>query len=616
MTVIQNSTFVIPPTAVQVQNSLRVSFCVLLIWGSIYVAQAQRRKAPKWLDPYQRQIDYPAGDYLTGLSSEKIKRKKGIADLYKQLNQLSRNQVIEAIRVEVLAETEMNISIVNTQASEQLTQNSSSKSEAELVGLKFENYYDHRQKLAYSFSYVSIPELAAYHRKIVTSGRDELKRNIREANTSLAESNKQIAIRLIYESQMVLRKMEKSMKLLAALGKNMGAGPGEVQALKSAVEKLTDQVLTEGRLSVPELSSYLACQLKLQIETDLVLCPGVLTYGQSGKESAFSQALKIQALNKLTEMEGLNRGEATCNFTLQGFFNESNKQAFITLNLTSQAGKSVAGISIKLPLEVMSFGDLSFLPTNFQYLRVLSEIKLVTKEEAYAIKKSQLFDYPIAVSASRGGRLLSDIPLKLLLRKGNRVVKEELITTGPYGKASFLLNTEEVKRSGDYVLTASIDSETFFDLPADSEFLQKWVQAQPPYRLKRPVSILTPNVFVSSKEHSMGEERSLPILAAAVKKELAELDYQFVAEAEAADFIVEINAITRQGQQTDIARFAYLDATVAMHDLKSGKEVYKYAVSNVKGAGGSFHVAENKAYEKAKGMIAKDLSFQLEFGGR
>lgn len=607
--IIQNSTF-------KIRNSLRV-YCVLLILSSVYVAQAQRGKAPKWLDPYQRQIDYPVGNYLTGLSSEKVKRKKGIAELYKQLNQLSRNQVIEAIRTEVSAETEMNISIVNTLASEQLTQNSSSKSDAELVGLKFENYYDRRQKLAYSFSYVSIPELAAYHRKIVTSGRDELNRNISEANTSLAEANKQRAIRLIYEIQMAFRKMEKSMKLLAALGKDMGADPDEVQDLKSAVEKLTDRVLTEGRLSVPELSSYLASQLKLQVEPDeLVVCPGTLTYGESGKESTFSQALMVQALNKLTKMEGVNRGEAPCDFTLQGSFNETNKQAFITLNLTGQAGKSVAGISIKLPLEVMSFGDLSFLPTNFQYLRVLSEIRLVTKEAAYAIKKSELFDYPIVVSASRGERLLSDIPLKLLLSKGGRVVKEELITTDPDGKVSFLLNTEEVKRSGDYVLTGSVDTETFFDLPADSEFLQKWVQAQPPYRLERPVSILSPNVFVSSKELSMGEERSLPILAAAVKKELAELDYQFVAEAEAADFIVEINALTRRGQQTDIACFAYLDATVAMHDLKSGKEIYKYAISNVKGAAGSFHVAESKAYEKAKGMIAKDLSFRLEFGGR
>lgn len=596
---------------------LRISLCALILLSSITVTQAQRRKAPKWLDPYQRQIDYPADDYLIGLSSEKTKRKKGIADLYKQLNQLSRNQLIEAIRVEVLAETEMNISIVNTQASERLTQNSFSRSEAELVGLRFENHYDRRKKLAYSFSYVSIPELAAYHRKIVTAGAETLKRNIRESNAALVEPNKQRAIRLLYESQLTLRNMEKSMKLLTALGKNTGASLGEVQGLKTAVEKLTDRVLTEGRLSVPELSDYLAYQLKLQIEgDDQVVCLGALEYEGSGKESAFSQALRTQVLNKLVEMEGVIRGEAPCDFTLQGFFNETDKKAFITLNLTDQEGESLAGISTKIPLEVMNFGDLKFLPTNFQYLKVLSDIKLVTKEEGYIIKKVDLFDYPIAVSASLAGLELSDIPLKLVLTQDDQVVKEEIITTDKYGKISFLLNTKEVKRSGDYVLTGSIEPETFFDLSTDSEFLQTLLLAQPPYRMERPVSILTPNVFVTSKELSNGKERSLPILAAAIKKELAVLDYQFVDEAKAADYIVEVNSITRQGQETGIARFAYLDATVSMRDLKTGREVYKYAVSNVKGAASSFSAAEGLAYDKAKDMIAKDLSFQLEFGGK
>ncbi|MEM7110691.1 MAG: hypothetical protein AAF519_20850, partial [Bacteroidota bacterium] len=147
-----------------------------------------------------------------------------------------------------------------------------------------------------------------------------------------------------------------------------------------------------------------------------------------------------------------------------------------------------------------------------------------------------------------------------------------------------------------------------------SSFYQKVIVDHPPYRLENKLRVIAPTVFVESNESSLGKPRTITVLEPSVKKELAELDYQFVEILERADYVIRINAATREGQRNSIASFSYLDATVSVQSRKTGKEIYKYSVSNVKGGGADYNIADAKAYEKAKKMIANDLSYKLEFG--
>ncbi|MEO1099667.1 MAG: hypothetical protein AAFX57_18225, partial [Bacteroidota bacterium] len=176
-------------------------------------------------------------------------------------------------------------------------------------------------------------------------------------------------------------------------------------------------------------------------------------------------------------------------------------------------------------------------------------------------------------------------------------------------------NTDQLPRSGDFVLSTAIDVVALLDVSPTLDFYQKVMLDHPPYILENKIQINAPTVYVQSTELSIGEQRTIPILSPSIKKELAGLDYQFVNNKEEADYSVEIEAATREGQRNNIAFFSYLDATVSMKDLKTGKEIYKYSVSNVKGGGSDFNRADAKAYEKAKKMIANDLSYKLEFGG-
>ena len=275
-----------------------------LILFSLLLGQVYGQKdAPGWLDPYQRQSRYPAESYLTGLSSELVGKKQSLADIYGQLNQLSRNQIIESIKVDIKAETEMNISIVNTEATQMLDQTSISSSEAELVGLKFENYYNKKKKLAFSFSYVSIQELVDYNLDIMRVGTSEIDQNINRATEALNAARKDIVIELLYKSQVKLNEINEAAIVLLALSQESRIDFQKIREMRLAVAELTDQALTSGELKIAELASYISYQLQLQLGEDPVnLCDGAVHYVDSKKESDFSIELKTKSLKKLGEI--------------------------------------------------------------------------------------------------------------------------------------------------------------------------------------------------------------------------------------------------------------------------------------------------------------------------
>ncbi|MEM9856294.1 MAG: hypothetical protein AAF843_02995 [Bacteroidota bacterium] len=584
-------------------------FC--LVFSQIYA----QKDAPDWLDPFQRASRYPATAYLTGLSSEIVAKKQSLADVYGQLNQLSRNQIIESIKVDVKAETEMNISIVNTEATQMLDQTSVSTSEADLVGLKFENYYHKKKKLAFSFSYVSIQELVDYNLNVIRVATSEIEQNVDQAEEALNTERKGATIDLLYQSQVKLNEINEAAVVLFALGEESKLDFNKIRQLKSKVADLTDQALTTGSLNIVELASYLAYQLQLQLEEDpYYLCYGSLTYSNSGKESVFSLELKYKSFNLLGELGTVQLTETNCQLTYRGIFNASNDMASVTVGLADQGGTAKAGITVKVPMNVLQTGNVSFLPTNFSYIESLASIRLINKTPNYVIKKVDLFDYPIGVLVQLSDELLVDIPIKFTIRRDEKVEYETTIASDKYGRSSLTLNTDQLPLSGDFVLTAAIDVGALLGLPATSDFHQKVILDHPPYTLEKQLQVLAPTVYVESSELSLGGQRTIAVLAPSVKKELAQLDYQFVDSKNGADYFIRIEAATRKGQQNNIASFSYLDATVSMQSLKTGKEIYKYSVSNVKGGGADFNTADAKAYEKAKKMIANDLSYKLEFG--
>ncbi len=587
-------------------------FLLLITFLSVFGAANAQKGAPDWFNPYNRESKYPSDRYLVGLSTELVPKGKSLADIYKQLNQLSRNQIIESIHVNVKSETKMNITIVNTESNQLLDQNSVSISNAKLVGLKFENYYHKKKKLAFSFSYVSIQELVDYNLSIIQTNTNIIDKNVSLAGSKIVNGDKEGAIELLFESQIKMKEIQQSAVLLMSLGMDNRLDFNKIGQMKLDIAQGTDDFFNKGTLNVHELSSFYAYGLQLQIgDTPFSVCTGKIMYQNSGNESRFSVEFKNRILNKLSDLESVKLAESGCNFTFEGTFTEANGKVIMVTNFVDSNGKVRATVNNKFPLASLQFGDLAFLPENFEYITALSSIKLEVEKPDYLIKKVNLYKHPIKIMVSSDGTPLSDIPVHFIISKGESIQYETDISSDKSGMVTLILNKDQIKKSGKLVLNTIINVSALLDINADSEFYNKVLLENPPQNQQTKLNIIAPTVFIKASEASLGSKMGIPLLAPAIKKTLIDLDYKFVDSAAAADYTLNIEASTRKGQSSQYMFFSYLDATIAMYDNSTDKEIYKNGFSSVKGGGSSYELASIKAYEKAINSFVENFISEL-----
>ena len=592
---------------------MRKIFVFTVCLGLSFGAYAQ--KAPFWLDPYQREAKYPNNQYLVGLNSELVGKKESLGPIYKQLNQMSRNQIIESIHVNVKSETVMNISIVNTESTQLLDQNSVSISNAELVGLKFENYYNKKKKTAFSFSYVSIAELIDYNFAIIRTNTSAIDNDIALVNTALDAGDKGKVIDMLFEGQQKLMEINQAAVILMSLSQEDKIDFMKIGQMKLDLAQGTDDFFNKGSLNVEDLASFYAYALQLQIgDAALSLCRGNLGYQNSLQESRFSTEFTNRIVDKLADVESVTIGQEGCDFTLEGTFTLANDAIVLVANVADAGGKVQVTVNKQFPFPVMSFGDLTFLPENFEYIAALSSIKLTPALASYEIRKVELFKYPIIVDVKLGNENLTDIPVSFTISRDDANTFETSISTNKTGVAELVLNTDQLAGSGDYIVDTRIDVAQLLAVDPMSDFINTILIEYPLQSHQIKLNVLAPTIFVNSVESSFGQPLGINILAPSVKNSLIELDYKFVDGPDEADYVIHIESSTREGQANQYAYFAYLDATVSMIRTDTGKEIYKNSLTSIKGAGANFDLASAKAYEKAKTTIGSDLSYQLEFG--
>ena len=588
---------------------------LVFVLGSINPVFAQK-DAPYWLDPYQRTAKFPDDRFIVGLSSELVGKNQSLAAIYKQLNQLARNQIIESIHVNVKSTTEMNISIVNTESTQLLDQNSVSISKAELVGLKFENYYNKKKKTAFSFSYVNIQELIEFNLDVIKANTATIDNNVSLANTSINSGDKEKAIDLLFESQSKLKEVNQSAVILMALGQDEQLDFVKIGQMKLDVAQGTHDFFNKGSLQADEIASFYAYGLQLQIgEIGITVCKGNIGYKNSQKQSKFSTEINNRILNKLSDLESVKVGEEKCDFTFEGSFTRSNENIVMVSNFVDAKGKVKATVNNKFPYSSVNFGELTFLPENFEYINELSSIKLAPEQNEYEIKKVDLFEHPINVAVSLNEVALEDISVRFSILRDEQVEFETTVITSKKGLAQLVVNTEQIKYSGELLVNLSIDVPSLLDVEGSSPFIKTVLLENPPQEKQVKLEVLAPTVFVTSTEMSLGQPMTINVLAPSVKNALLELDYNFVDTQDEADYIIQIESASRSGQGgANGAYVSYLDATVSMRRTDTGKEIYKNSLTSIKGVSANYNLASAKAYDKAKKTIGNDLSYQLEYG--
>lgn len=165
-----------------------------LILASVFLLTVDLTAQPVWLDAAQRELKYPAEDYLIGFSSLYLQPGDEPNEKVRECRRFARIDLTESLALTVNIQTTLSLSQTDEKYTESFDVNSVTSSALEAVGMKTEDYLDVDQQVVYSFAYLNRRSLVkAYYKK--------LSRTVTEVK-AIVERDDHPSNELAYESYM------------------------------------------------------------------------------------------------------------------------------------------------------------------------------------------------------------------------------------------------------------------------------------------------------------------------------------------------------------------------------------------------------------------------------
>ncbi len=121
------------------------------------------------------------------------------------------------------------------------------------------------------------------------------------------------------------------------------------------------------------------------------------------------------------------------------------------------------------------------------------------------------------------------------------------------------------------------------------------------------LSVTGLQVYVDADESQFGSKLKQPRIEPAIKNKLVEKGFAFTNDMPNASVVINVKADSRRGSETMGLCVAYVDATVSVLDMRSGEEIYKNTMNNVKGISDTFEKGAFKAFDECAQKILDEL---------
>jgi hypothetical protein len=582
---------------------LHLFFVIMLTASATLLAQE-----PTWLDPEARFSNWPEDQYLTAFATEVLSKNQSETEAQSKLYEVVKSQISDAILVSINAQTSLNITVENADTDEKLERRSSSSSEVELVGLKLDSYFNKRKKSLFVFGYVSLDDLAQYHRKNILDKSQQIDQNLIQASQTAQKSEK---IKLYVDNKRLLSDVQKSVRLLTALSEQHGADVSQLQQKAAENNELLELQFHSGQVTIGHLITRINGELLNAIPkgTNIAVQAGNLSYSSSEQSSEFSEALLGQLSTTLAESPKISLSNASTD-KIEGTFIQNESETTFNMYIT-KGSEAISTMTFNVNSSSINTKGMKLLPPNFEMIPDLASIS-IDGPKKFTIKPSEYTTQPIQLTYSIDGQPLTNLAVIFTLENDGKSKSYEAVSNAE-GIVSFNLDEGKVIPGTDYLVDVSIDLPSFLSLDVDNAFLEYILDNQriPNHTISLGVS--SPTVYISSSEIGINGPLTVKVLEPAVKSGLANLRFAFITDQSAADYVLAIEANARKGQAGEIATLTFVDATISLVNRQTGKEIYKNSFFNIKGIGANFDVAQSSAFEKARTQMVDDITYELEY---
>jgi hypothetical protein len=117
-------------------------------------------------------------------------------------------------------------------------------------------------------------------------------------------------------------------------------------------------------------------------------------------------------------------------------------------------------------------------------------------------------------------------------------------------------------------------------------------------------------VYMQSQEKNF--DKTVHLLEPKLKAELSKQGCSFTSTREIADWLLTIDATTREGSEMEGIYIAFLDATITLVERKTNKEIYANNFTGLKGGGIDYEKAGRKAYDNGLQKITNEIIRSIE----
>ncbi|GHT10491.1 hypothetical protein AGMMS4956_01940 [Bacteroidia bacterium] len=180
-----------------------------------------RAQAPQWVNDAYREMSYPRNVFITGFSSETVRPGNNVEQIKKRLILDAQKKISESIRVQV--KSAMDVRDKSAEVNGRTTMESytdeavQTSSNAEIVGVKTETYYDQRTNEVYAFAYANKYEVIGYYKANISMLIGQIEGSLKTAKNLEQSKEKSKARRQCEEAMSIFAKVRYAQDLLTAL---------------------------------------------------------------------------------------------------------------------------------------------------------------------------------------------------------------------------------------------------------------------------------------------------------------------------------------------------------------------------------------------------------------
>ncbi|MDO9577759.1 MAG: LPP20 family lipoprotein [Candidatus Cloacimonadales bacterium] len=259
------------------------------------------------------------------------------------------------------------------------------------------------------------------------------------------------------------------------------------------------------------------------------------------------------------------------------------------------------------PLEV-KFYDQNILLFNEIYNSIqdiLNKISLNTQKTQYNAKMGTPINESILIYVTYNTTEISNLPIKFSFIKGSGEVELNSKTDNS-GKIDCRIDkiTSPDKLQ---IVKAELDIMNLYPKYNQSPIIVAVVES-----FKIPITNIIFNVegitaYFQYTEKNFGKEVESPVIEPLLKEKLSDYGFTFVNSISEADIVIELEGDTRKGSKYEGMYPAFADVSISVIDMRSGEEIFKDKIFNVKGFHSDYSNAGLKALQKSANRICTEI---------